>query len=125
MILIRLPMAHPDIVVEKNLRAYPGVERGSTEWEETYKIRVNVEKSINHFKDSFCVANRTSIHPKSQAFDCLKLKFYKFFCFVNYEAFLSCHKLMTATFHSKNPALQDSILVSQLPNIQILVKKWR
>ena len=33
-------MAHPDIVVEKNLRAYPGVERGSTEWEETYKIRV-------------------------------------------------------------------------------------
>ena len=110
---------------EKNLRAYPGVERGSAEWEETYKIRVNVEKSINHFKDSFCVANRTSIHPKSQAFDCLKLKIYKFFCFVNYEAFLSCHKLMTATFHSKNPALQDSILVSQLPNIQILVKKWR
>ena len=43
---------------EKNLRAYPGVERGSAEWEETYKIRVNVEKSINHFKDSFCVANR-------------------------------------------------------------------
>ena len=40
-------MAHPDIVVEKNLRAYPGVERGSTEWKETYKIRVNVEKSIN------------------------------------------------------------------------------
>ena len=23
----------------------------------TYKIRVNVEKSINHFKDSFCIAN--------------------------------------------------------------------
>ena len=29
---------------EKNLRAYPGVERGSKEWDETYKIRVNVEK---------------------------------------------------------------------------------
>ena len=28
---------------EKNLRAYPGVERGSKEWDETYKIRVNVE----------------------------------------------------------------------------------
>lgn len=26
------------------------------EWEDTYKIRVNVEKSINHFKDSFCIA---------------------------------------------------------------------
>lgn len=40
---------------EKNLRAYPGIERGSKEWDDTYKIRVNVEKSINHFKDSFCV----------------------------------------------------------------------
>ena len=45
------------IYPEKNLRAYPGVERGSQEWEDTYKIRVNVEKSINHFKDSFCIAN--------------------------------------------------------------------
>ena len=50
---------------EKNIRAYPGVERGSTEWEETYKIRVNVEKSINHFKDSFCVANRKTQNEKS------------------------------------------------------------
>ena len=59
MILIRLPMAHLDIVVEKNLRAYPGVERGSTEWEETYKIRVNVEKSINHFKEVYpCFQSR-------------------------------------------------------------------
>ena len=38
------------IYPEKNLRAYPGVERGSAEWEETYKIRVNVEKSINLFR---------------------------------------------------------------------------
>ena len=50
---------------EKNLRAYPGVERGSAEWEETYKIRVNVEKSINHFKDSFCVANRKTQNEKN------------------------------------------------------------
>ena len=49
---------------EKNLRAYPGVERGSAEWNETYKIRVNVEKSINHFKDSFCVANRKTVNEK-------------------------------------------------------------
>lgn len=35
------------------IEAYPGVERGSQEWDDTYKIRVNVEKSINHFKDSF------------------------------------------------------------------------
>ena len=56
---------------EKNLRAYPGVERGSTEWEETYKIRVNVEKSINHFKDSFCVANRKTQNEKTLHADLL------------------------------------------------------
>ena len=32
---------------------------------ETYKIRVNVEKSINHFKDSFCVANRKTTNEKT------------------------------------------------------------
>ena len=50
---------------EKNLRAYPGVERGSKEWNDTYKIRVNVEKSINHFKDCFCVANRKTTNEKT------------------------------------------------------------
>ena len=56
---------------EKNLRAYPGVEWGSEEWEETYKIRVNVEKSINHFKDSFCVANRKTQNEKTLHADLL------------------------------------------------------
>lgn len=56
---------------EKNLRAYPGVERGSTEWDETYKIRVNVEKSINHFKDSFCIANRKTANEKTLHADLL------------------------------------------------------
>ena len=46
------------IYPEQNLRAYPGTVRGTQEWDSTYKIRVNVEKSINHFKDSFCVAGR-------------------------------------------------------------------
>ena len=59
------------IYPEKNLRAYPGVERGSTEWKETYKIRVNVEKSINHFKDSFCVANRKTQNEKTLHADLL------------------------------------------------------
>ena len=49
---------------EKNLRAYPGVERGSQEWGDTYKIRVNVEKSINHFKYSFCIADRKTQNEK-------------------------------------------------------------
>lgn len=50
---------------EKNLRVYPGVERGSEEWDDTYKIKVNVEKSINHFKDCFCVANRRTTNGKT------------------------------------------------------------
>jgi hypothetical protein len=49
---------------EKNLRAYPGVERGSKEWDKTYKIIVNVEKSIHHFKDSFCIAKRKTTNKK-------------------------------------------------------------
>ena len=56
---------------EKNLRAYPGVERGSKEWDDTYKIRVNVEKSINHFKDSFCIANRKTANEKTLHADLL------------------------------------------------------
>lgn len=56
---------------EKNLRAYPGVERGPAEWDETYKIRVNVEKSINHFKDSFCIAGRKTHNEKTLHADLL------------------------------------------------------
>lgn len=56
---------------EKNLRAYPGVERGSAEWEETYRIRVNVEKSINHFKDSFCIAGCKTQNEKTLHADLL------------------------------------------------------
>ena len=35
------------------------------------KIRVNVEKSINHFKDSFCVANRKTQNEKTLHADLL------------------------------------------------------
>lgn len=59
------------IYPEKNLRAYPGVERGSEEWDETYKLRVNVEKSIHHFKDSFCIAGRKTQNEKTLHADLL------------------------------------------------------
>jgi hypothetical protein len=58
-------------ILKKNLRVYPGVERGSKEWDETYKIRVNVEKSINHFKDSFCIAKRKTTNEKTLYSDLL------------------------------------------------------
>ncbi len=51
--------------------AYPGALRGTQEWDATYKIRVNVEKSINHFKDSFCVAGRKTQNEKTLHADLL------------------------------------------------------
>lgn len=59
------------IYPEKNLRAYPDVERGTQEWEDTYKIRVNVEKSIIHFKDSFCIVDRKTQNEKTLHADLL------------------------------------------------------
>lgn len=59
------------IYPERNLRAYPGVERGSAEWNATYKVRVNVEKSINHFKDSFCIAGQKTQNEKTLHADLL------------------------------------------------------
>lgn len=59
------------IYPEKYLRAYPGTTRGSEEWVTTYKIRTNVEKAINHFKDSFCVAGRRTQNEKTSQADLL------------------------------------------------------
>ncbi len=56
---------------EKNLRAYPGVLRGTAEWFETYKIRSVVEKGINHFKDSYCLAGRRTQNEKTLHADLL------------------------------------------------------
>ena len=79
----------PDIVVEKKAKSpdehksladskalLPTLKnfktrRGSKEWDETYKIRVNVEKSINHFKDSFCIAKRKTTNEKTLHSDLL------------------------------------------------------
>jgi hypothetical protein len=59
------------IYPEKNLRAYPGTIRGTEEWDETYKIRSVVEKSINHFKVSFCIAGRRTQNEKTLHADLL------------------------------------------------------
>lgn len=56
---------------EKNLRAYPGVLRGTAEWDETYKIRSVVEKGINHFKDSYCLDGRRTQNEKTLHADLL------------------------------------------------------
>ena len=50
---------------EKNFRAYPGILRGTPEWDSTYKTRTTVERSINHFKDCFGLAGRKTQNEKT------------------------------------------------------------
>jgi len=59
------------IYPEKNLRAYPGTARGTQEWGNTYKIRATVEKNINQFKYSYCVANRRTQNEQTLHADLL------------------------------------------------------
>jgi len=59
------------IYPEKNLRAYPGVIRGTDKWISTYKIRSVFEKDINHFKDSYCLAGRKTQNEKTLHADLL------------------------------------------------------
>ena len=53
------------IYPEQDLCAYPGTLRGTEEWDDTYKIRATVERSNNHFKDSFCLAGRKTQNEKT------------------------------------------------------------
>ncbi len=53
------------IYPEKDLRAYPGTLRDTEEWDKVYKIRSVVEQSINHFKESFCIAGRKTQNEKT------------------------------------------------------------
>jgi len=56
---------------EKNLRTFPGTVRGTPEWDNTYKVRSVVEKSINHFKSNLCVADRKTQNAKTLHADLL------------------------------------------------------
>lgn len=62
------------IYPEKNLRAYPGTLRDTDEWKAIYKIRRIVEKSIQHFKNSFCIAWRKTQNEKTLHADLLLAK---------------------------------------------------
>ena len=43
------------------LRMFPGIQRDSKEWNDTYKIRSIVERAINHFKINMCIANQLAV----------------------------------------------------------------
>ena len=59
------------IYPEQNLRLYPGAVRSTERWDSTYKIRTSVERSINHFKDVFCLANRKTQNARTLHSDLL------------------------------------------------------
>lgn len=43
------------------LRMFPGIQRDSKEWNDTYKIRSIVERAINHFKINMCIASQLAV----------------------------------------------------------------
>ena len=51
-----------------DLRMFPGIQRDTDEWNDTYKIRTIVERAINHFKINMCIAGRkTRNHTTTKA----------------------------------------------------------
>ena len=49
----------------KNFRLYPGIPRGTEHWNNLYKHRVYVERTICLFKDVFASADFTSVNTRS------------------------------------------------------------
>jgi len=62
--------------------------RGTSEWEETYKILTVVEKSINQFKDSYCVAGRKTQNERTLHADLLISGIAQLLTVVNVNEFL-------------------------------------
>ena len=42
----------------QDFRMFPGMERGTPEWDDLYKKRCVVERTINHLKTNMCIADR-------------------------------------------------------------------
>lgn len=53
------------IYPERDFRTYPDTLRDTKDWDGVYKIRSVVEQSINHFKESFCIAGRKTQNEKT------------------------------------------------------------
>ena len=50
---------------EKYLRAYPGIVRGTKEWDDTCKITTAVERDIDHIKENLCRSGRRTQNEKT------------------------------------------------------------
>jgi hypothetical protein len=53
----------------KNLRLYPGIPRGTQHWDNLYRHRTLIERTINIFKDDFGLAHRRSFSTASAKAD--------------------------------------------------------
>ena len=51
------------------LRNYPGIERGTMEWDIQYKKRTVVERTIQHLKENMCISNRKTSNLKTTKAD--------------------------------------------------------
>lgn len=47
---------------DMDFRQFPGIQRGSPQWDRLYKVRTSVERAIQHFKVNLCVAGRRTRH---------------------------------------------------------------
>jgi hypothetical protein len=56
---------------DKDFRLYPGIPRGTEHWDNLYRHRVLIERSINLLKDTFGVASRKSFSARSAKADLL------------------------------------------------------
>ena len=56
---------------DKDLRLYPGIARGTEEWDKLYKKRVVVERTINTFKSSLCLDGRKTRNSLTTKVDLL------------------------------------------------------
>jgi hypothetical protein len=63
----RCTYTYPD----KNLRLYPGIPRGTEHWDNLYRYRVIVERSINILKDPLGAAHRKSYSQRTAKADLL------------------------------------------------------
>lgn len=50
---------------DKNFRLYPGIPRGTEHWDNLYKHRVTIERTIYLLKDSFALSDNKSFHTVS------------------------------------------------------------
>ena len=54
----RMTYVYPD----KDFRLYPGVQRNSSEWDETYPIRASIERCLASFKSNPCIGEPRTLN---------------------------------------------------------------